>query len=71
MVNCHQVEGTRRPFGWEAGWRTQGWRDLGPHGRLFGEGWGSAEGKYFLCFSEMEWTAKSRFQAFKVEFHLG
>lgn len=26
VVNCHQVEGTKRPFCWETGWRgTQGW----------------------------------------------
>lgn len=36
---------------------------------LFGEGWGSAAGKYFLCSSEKEWTAKSRFQDFKERFH--
>lgn len=35
------------------------------------EGWGSASGKYFLCFSEKEPAAQSRFQALKESFTRG
>lgn len=38
---------------------------IGPPGWRCGEGWRSALGKYFLCFSEKEQAARSRFQAFE------
>lgn len=66
MVNCHRVEGMRSLSVGRRGWRgTPGLGGIWQQGRRRREGWGSASGKSFLCFSEKEQAARSKFQAIK------